>query len=227
VSLLTGMTPEGHGILWNGDLPLSQTVYPKTPTIFELAKKAGYSTACVAGKSKFNVIDKPGTIDFAYFPDESKTSDADVVQHAQQILLSHKPGVMFIHFAGVDSVGHSKGWGSKEQLAAIADIDKCIGQIIDVLTELRLADSTVVILTADHGGAGRSHGSEDVRSRHIPWIVVGPGIRKGYDLTNNRDLTVEVYDTFTTLCVLLDIKIGRKVSGKFVEDILETRELLK
>ena len=40
-------------------------------------------------------------------------------------------------------------------------------------------------------------------------------------------LVVDVYDTFNTVCTLLDIKIGRKTNGKFVEDILAERELLK
>ena len=38
---------------WNRDLPLRETVYSHVPTLFELAKKAGYTTAIVAGKSKF------------------------------------------------------------------------------------------------------------------------------------------------------------------------------
>jgi len=134
---------------------------------------------------------------------------------------------MFVHIANVDVVGHAKGWGTAEQIAAVKGADQCVGRIIDTLKELNLMDSTVIVLTADHGGAGRAHGSDDPRSRHIPWIVVGAGIRKGYDLTMNRELTVEVYDTFNTVCALLEIPVVRKVSGKFVEDILEKRELVK
>jgi hypothetical protein len=43
----------------------------------------------------------------------------------------------------------------------------------------------------------------------------------------NRDLVVEIYDTFSTVCAMLDIPIAGKRSGKFVEDILEKRELMK
>jgi predicted AlkP superfamily pyrophosphatase or phosphodiesterase len=226
VSLLTGCTPEVHAILWNGDLPLSQPVYPRSPTLFELAKKAGYSTALVAGKSKFDFLNKPGTIDFAYFPDEPKSEDAAVTRHAVDVLRQHKPDVMFVHFPGADVVGHAKGWGTREQLAAIASIDRCVGEIIDTMAQQKLLDSTVIFLTADHGGAGRTHGPDDPRSRHIPWIANGPGIRQGYDLTMNRELVVDVYDTFNCVCKLLDIPVTRKVNGKFIEDILEQRELL-
>jgi hypothetical protein len=43
----------------------------------------------------------------------------------------------------------------------------------------------------------------------------------------NRDLVVEVYDTFPTVCSMLAIPVTRKPNGKFVEDILADRELLK
>jgi arylsulfatase A-like enzyme len=227
VSMLTGVEPGAHGIMWNGDLPLAEPVYPRVPTLFELAKKAGYSTGVVTGKSKFKTINKPGSIDFAYWPDESKSDDKDVALHAGQMIRSDRPDVMFVHLPGVDTAGHKFGWGTAEQLAAVASVDRSLGQILDTLAEQQLLDTTLIILTADHGGAGKSHGPDDFRSRHIPWIVCGPGIRKNYDLTNNRDLVVDVYDTFNTVCTLLDIKIGRKTNGKFVEDILAERELLK
>ena len=56
---------------------------------------------------------------------------------------------------------------------------------------------------------------------------MGPGVRKNYDLTSNRDLVVETYDAFATICALLDIPVTPKRTGKFIEDILEKRELLK
>lgn len=227
VSLLTGVIPEAHAIMWNGDLPLSQPVYPRVPTLFELAKKRGYTTGLIAGKSKFDVLDKPGTIDFSHFPDESKSNDASVTERTLEMIRRHRPQVMFVHLPDTDSAGHAKGWGSDEQLQAVHAADACVGQMLDALEAEKLLGGTLVILTADHGGAGRTHGSDDFRSRHIPWIAAGPGVRKNYDLTLNRDLVLEVYDTFTTVCTMMDIPIGRKVNGKFIEDILEVNELLR
>lgn len=227
VSLLTGVEPVAHGIMWNGDLPLAEPVYPRVPTLFELAKRAGYSTGAVTGKSKFAILNKPGTIDFSYWPDEAKSDDADVVKHALLVLRSHQPEVFFVHFPGVDNAGHKFGWGTAEQLAAVATADRAVGQLVDALGEMKLLDDTLIIVTADHGGAGRSHGSDDFRSRHIPWIAVGPGVRKNYDLTMNRELVVETYDAFATIAAMLDIAVTPKRQGKFVEDILEKRELLK
>jgi predicted AlkP superfamily pyrophosphatase or phosphodiesterase len=227
VSMLTGVAPEVHGITWNGDLPLSERVYPARPTIFELAKQRGYTTAIATGKSKFNIFDRPGAIDWSYFPETPTSEDPLVTSNAIRILSEHKPSVMLVHLPGFDNAGHSKGWGSPEQMAAMALADKQVGALLDALTELNLADSTVVILSADHGGAGRTHGPDDPRSRTIPWIIAGPGIRRNFDLTRIGDLNVETTDTFATTCALLNIPVERRISGKFVSQILEDRELLK
>src|SRR4051812_35812614 len=66
VSMLTGVTPKRHEIDWNRDLPLAKPVYPKGSTLFDLAHRGGYSTALVAGKSKFEVFARPGSLDWAW-----------------------------------------------------------------------------------------------------------------------------------------------------------------
>lgn len=227
VSMLTGVAPDGHGILWNGDLPFSKPVYPNVPTLFQVAKKAGFSTAMVAGKSKFNVLDVPGSIDFKYVTPDNKTADSELIGHAVEILRDKQPDVMFVHLASVDSAGHAKGWGSPEQMTAIQVADACIGLLLNTLKDINRFESTWVLVSADHGGAGRSHGPEDPRSRTIPWILTGPGVRKNYDLTLlGRDVDITTYDTFPTLCAVLGIKPERKLEGKFVVQAFEDRELM-
>jgi hypothetical protein len=84
-----------------------------------------------------------------------------------------------------------------------------------------------VIVSADHGGAGRTHGPDDPRSRTIPWIIAGPGIRQNFDLTRISEVNVETTDTFATACALLNIPVTRRIQGKFVSQIMEDHELLK
>ena len=226
VSMLTGVTPEAHGIMWNADLPLDRPVYPNAPTLFELAKARGYTTAIAAGKSKFAVVDKPDTIDWKFITASTKTEDPEVTSNAVRLLREHRPNVMFMHLPTTDNVGHAKGWGTPDQIRAIEQADACVGQVVAALDELRLRDATLLIITADHGGAGRTHGPDDPRSRTIPWIVTGPGVRRGFDLTRLGDSNVDTYDTFATTCTLLGIPMPRRASGRFVAQILEVTELL-
>jgi predicted AlkP superfamily pyrophosphatase or phosphodiesterase len=220
-SMLTGVVPIKHGIQWNSDLPLIHPVYPNFPTLFELAHKGGYTTAMAAGKAKFINLAKPGTLDWQYIPDVSKSEDPDVTEHALEMIHDHHPDVLFVHLPSVDNVGHAKGWSSPEQMAAIHKADACIGQILVALDEEKLRDSTFIIITSDHGGAGRSHGPDDARSRHIPWIVSGPGIRKGLDLTIYGALNIDTEDTFATSAYVLGIPIVIPVDGHVVQEIFD------
>ena len=215
-SMLTGVTPRKHGIEWNSDLPLSRPVYPNRPTIFEMAGSAGYTTALIAGKSKMSTLAKPGTVRWTSIPREanSKEANADVTAAAVTIIEAHKPTVIFVHYADVDSTGHAKGWGSKEQFAKIEETDGELAKLFAALERAGIRQSTVVILSADHGGAGLTHGPEDPRSRHIPWIATGPGVLKGVDLTQNAALEVNTEDTCVTACWLLGLPLLPYFDGK-------------
>jgi predicted AlkP superfamily pyrophosphatase or phosphodiesterase len=223
-SMLTGVTPVRHTIQWNMDLPLMHPIYPAFPTLFELAKQAGYTTGMACGKSKFVALNKPGTIDWVYIPTTTTVEDPEVTEHALEIIRDHRPEVMFVHLPSTDTVGHAIGWATDEQIATIERADACIGRILALLDELSLRSSTMTIITSDHGGAGLSHGPDDPRSRHIPWIVNGPGIRAGLDLTVYDRLTVDTEDTFCTACYVLGIQPRRlPLDGKVVMEIFDRR----
>jgi len=206
-SMVTGVKPDKHGIIWNSDLPLREPVYPKSPTVMEMATQAGYVTAMVVGKSKLATLNKPGTITHVFVPAgaNSSVSNADVAAHAEEIIAKYKPDLLFVHFPEVDVTGHDKGWGSDSQIAAIEKTDAAIARVFAALDRAELRTSTIVILSADHGGAGLTHGADDPRSRHIPWVIVGPGVRRGYDLTQLADLEVRTEDSAATICYLLGL----------------------
>jgi predicted AlkP superfamily pyrophosphatase or phosphodiesterase len=212
VSMLTGVIPARHGIEFNAKE--TDVVYPKVPTLFQVARKAGYTTAMAAGKDKFNVFAAPGALDWSYFPGDGKVDNAEVTKEALAILKEHQPQVFFVHYPEVDTVGHAIGWATPEQIAAIESADAGIGQLLAELKREKLLDSTIVLVTADHGGAAKSHGAGDPRSRHIPWILAGPGIRQGIDLTTVGELVINTEDTFATACQILNIPQEKGLDGK-------------
>jgi hypothetical protein len=220
VSMLTGVPPGKHGIEWNTVLPLSKPVYPAWPTLFELARAAGYTTAMVAGKAKFSALEKPGSLNWSFVPGDVVITDRAVADTASSWIARFAPEVLFVHLPSVDSVGHAKGWGSPEQLEAIGVADRCVREILDALGRKRVRDATVVIVSTDHGGAGRSHGADDPRSREIPWIASGPGIAHDRDLTLDARLDVDTEDTFATVCWLLGITPSKPIDGRPVTQIL-------
>ena len=228
VSMLTGVGPRKHKVEWTDDLPLREPVYPKFPTLFGLAKRAGYTTAMAAGKMKFSALCEPGTIDWQFFPNQYQCEDDDVMAAAVSMLRQHRPQVMAVHLPTVDNVGHEKGWGTREQTVAVERADENLGKLLAALAELGLREATHVILTADHGGAGMTHMADDPRARFIPWIVSGPGVRRGLDLTIYEKLVINTEDTFATASRLLNLPLDPRIDGKPISVILESPgELLR
>jgi len=223
VSMLTGVTPERHGITWNSDFPGGIPSYPKWPTLFELAKRAGLTTAMVAGKSKFAALARPGSLDHWYAPRRGSVGDAAVADTAVRWIAAYRPRVLFVHLPEGDAVGHAKGWGSEEHERTIERSDRELGRVLQALAMNRLLDSTVVIVSTDHGGAGRSHGAGDVRSRTIPWIACGPGIRRGFDLTLEPGRQVRTEDTFATACAVLGLPLPDGLDGAPVREAFAGR----
>jgi predicted AlkP superfamily pyrophosphatase or phosphodiesterase len=221
-SMLTGVTSRKHGIEWNRDLPLFAPVYPEVPTLFEMAVDAGYRTALIAGKAKFDTLNKPGTVTYAMILGGAKGTDAAVAAAAVDVIEQHKPDLLFIHFPEVDGVGHAKGWGSPEQLAAVTALDSRVQAVLAALERAGVRDSTVVIVSADHGGAALTHGPDDPRSRYIPWIAAGPGVRRGFDLTRVKDLKVSTEDTCATACWLLGLPQPDYFDGRPLKEAFES-----
>lgn len=225
-SMMTGCIPEHHGILFNDDGPQPQA-YPNVPTLFELAHQAGYTTAMCASKSKFAALARPGSINWLVLPSKgSMFPDRHVAEQAARIIADHAPDVLFVHLGGVDSAGHRVGWGTPDQLAAMHEADASIGIVLDALKNENLLDSTFILISADHGGSGRTHGRDDWRSRFIPWIAAGPHIKANFDLTLDRELMVHTEDTFATVCWLMNITVPDAIDGHPVRQIVEDDTLI-
>lgn len=214
VSMLTGVPPSKHQVLWNDDRDVNPSMLA-VPTLFDLTKKAGFSNAMVVGKRKLAIMARPGMVDWLNAPEGKAKPDALTVSaRAAEILRQHRPSVLFVHFPDPDSVGHAAGWGSPAQVAVADRADQGVGTIVAALRELGLSDKTLLIVTADHGGSGRSHGAKFPFSHYIPWIAVGPGVRENYDLTLEPKLAVRVVDVFATALNFLGVAIPADVEGK-------------
>jgi predicted AlkP superfamily pyrophosphatase or phosphodiesterase len=233
-SMVTGVTIEKHGISGNDD-KAAATEKLLVPTVFDLAKAAGISSGMSSGKSKFSLF--APRIDYPWYPGHgekfSEASGTSVVHdnitadHAVEIIHDHAPRLMFLHFGWNDAIGHSVGWGSIAQEKGLSDTDKQLGRVLDALRDAKVYDQTTIILTADHGGAGRSHGPNDDYSHYIPWIIEGPGVRKDYDLSQIRTLHVQTYDTFATACWVLKLTPAADIDGTVVKQAFVQDELLQ
>lgn len=210
-SMLTGVQPAKHKVLWNDWKPEKGLV--PVPTVFAEAKKAKKITGLFAGKEKFAHLYQPTTLDAFAIPDYTAKI---VAQTAANFILTKKPNLCFVHFADSDGAGHSKGWGSPEQIKAFEDEDAALAILLAAIHKARIGKKSAVILTADHGGHSKTHGNASNEDLFIPWIAFGAGIRQGLSLTQ----PITTCDTAATALELLGLPIPREWDGKPVWEAL-------
>jgi arylsulfatase A-like enzyme len=221
-SMLTGVGPQKHQILWNDYEPAKGLV--TVPTIFSIAKQPGLVTAMFVGKEKFKHLDLPGSLDDFLWPQPEDDAKA-VAKAFAAAIPTLKPNLCFIHFRDPDTAGHKYGANSPEKVQALKECDEALKMIKDAITAAGISDDSVIILTADHGShdiknrAGKivgTHGSAESVDVRIPWVAWGKGVRKGFTVT----AVVVQYDTAATALWLLGIPVpesfwGRPVSSAF------------
>ena len=98
----------------------------------------------------------------------------------------------------------------------IAYTDFHVGRVLNKLKEMNLYDSTLIIITADHGESLGDHGEIDHAffiyhsTLHVPLIIKVPGQTKPATIQE----PVGLVDILPTVCGLLDIKTPSHIQGK-------------
>jgi predicted AlkP superfamily pyrophosphatase or phosphodiesterase len=230
-SMLTGVGPSKHQVLWNDYLPLKGLV--PVPTIFSVAKENNPAllTAIIAGKIKFRHLWLPNSLDLfncggaqtpAPLPaseDKKLVPSQGVAKEAVAYILEKKPDLCFIHFPDPDTAGHKSGWGSPEQKEAFKVTDQALSQVVDAIKKAGIADTSVIIISADHGGHDKTHGSTMPEDMTIPWIAWGQGVKPHHAITQ----AVTTYDTAATALWLLGVPVPASFDGKPVTDAFEAK----
>jgi len=204
-AMLSGFGAADHGLSWNSykkDRGFSQV-----PTIFSVATAHGLSTAMIVGKPKLRHIAIPNTV--GHFERPSYLCGG-VAKRAAAYFTASKPELMFVHFSDPDEYGHSHGWMSESYLTAVGNSDRCLSTLLDAIDRSDAAATTLVIVTADHGGHARHHsGSPHALDLEIPWIIRGPGIVEGGLIPG----TVNTVDTAATVLAALGLPRSPNMRG--------------
>jgi arylsulfatase A-like enzyme len=186
VSMLTGFTPDVHGVVWDDYLKERGPI--PVPTLFSVARSFGRRTAMMAGKQKFTYFCEGAGSDVCAI---TSKGDDEVTSGA---VSSRAVDLLFVHLPDVDVNGHSTGWMSDAYLTAVRRADLAVGRIVSSLP----ADTTV-ILSADHGGHLSEHGSTQASDMTIPWIIAGPRVAQGRRLSS----AIRTVDTAATAAYVL------------------------
>jgi type I phosphodiesterase/nucleotide pyrophosphatase len=208
ISMLTGYTPDVHGVTWDDYAPVHGQILVQT--IFGIARAKGLRTAMVVGKEKFAHFRDTGSCDSWVL---SSRGDGDVAGQAST-LASARPDLLFVHLPDVDLTGHASQWMSDAYQLSVRRADDAVGRIVASLP----SDMTIII-TADHGGHLSGHGSADPLDTTIPWIIAGPATAKGRQLST----AIRTVDTAATAAFVLGVQLPADASGQPVLEAFTQR----
>jgi len=172
-SMLSGLCPAKHAAYWDDYVP--ENGIALGTDLFDLAHAAGLRTVMIVGKQKLWHVTDAESLDY-FVVNENDES----IGNLAEIEIQNGFGVMFVHFPTGDVLGHEWSWMGAVQLSAYRAEDRELAKMLAALDAAGLRSTTLIILTADHGGIiGGSHGGDSPEEMTIPWIVSGPGVNPG------------------------------------------------
>lgn len=207
-SMVTGLSIAHHGVLLNTDLPGRI----KSRTLFDEARDAHVPSGFFATKSKLKFLCGEQDAEMIQVASSVEAIADRVIEAIQQRDLQF----IFLHFGEPDGAGHAHGWMSDKYLAAALRSDAALGRILAAMEEKGIRDETVIIVSADHGGHGKSHGLDIAEDRLIPFIIQGPGIAAGRKLCRQ----IRTMDTAATALHLLGLPTATAKDGRVVDEAM-------
>jgi predicted AlkP superfamily pyrophosphatase or phosphodiesterase len=217
--MIMGAGPEQHGVTSNEwetnkfDIaPVAVGPGGMFPTIFGVLREQRPKAwiGCVHDWDGFGRLLEPRAPDLL----ENVQGSPATARRAAEVIRKYKPTFLFVHFDLVDHAGHESGWLSPEFFKAVEQADTLIGDLVSALKDAGILGQTVVIMSADHGGKGKSHGGNSMEEIEIPFIITGPGIKVGHEITG----PVNTYDTAATVAWLFGVKAPEVWIGKAVRE---------
>lgn len=195
VSLLTASPQRGgHGVKKLGKVGRASTIHPKkgyTYSAFDMVRNFGGSTGFYSSDASARLLwqswNKKGGRPDTFGPDNGRKkitskalvpTDKAAVKAARKKLASRT--LSFVHLGDLAEVG--KGKAAYTQ--AVEAADKQIGRLLGAIRgNAATAHSTLVIVTSDTGGVGRSAGKKGKAVNYtVPLVVWGPTVPAGGDL---------------------------------------------
>lgn len=222
-SMFMGAGPELHGYtVWNSRTPeLPSRVVLKNgifPTVFQLLRDA-------RPDAEIGVLHEWEGI--KYLVDTLSVSHhaqvADYEHHptalcemAEAYIKEKRPTLLAVCFDNPDEVGHHIGHDTPEYYAKLHELDTYIARIVRATEAAGIADETIFILTADHGGKGKGHGGKTMLEMQTPFIICGKGIREG----GRIEESMMQYDVAATIAAIFGLKqpqvwVGRPAKSAF------------
>ncbi len=203
ISLFHSVTPQRHGTTTNTYMPQVRPVNG----LCEVLKQADKKCAIFYNWEEIRDVSRPNSLAHACFYAGRrigyKQAGEELTDEAIRYLKKYDTDFTFIYFGYPDMQGHTYGWMTDEYMEAIESSWNNIEKLMN-----ELGDEYTYIITADHGGHDRTHGTDMPEDMIIPVIINGEGFGKEKSLEN-----VNIVDLAPTVTKLLGVEPDSEWEG--------------
>lgn len=204
MSLFHSVDPERHGTTTNVYAPQVRPVNG----LCEVLKANDKKNAFFYSWEELRDISRPSSLSYVKFiagsPDGYPTVINRLTDDAICYIQAEQPDFAFLYFGWPDSAGHRFGWMTPEYMTAIQECWKNIKRIADTLS-----DEYTLVVTADHGGHNRYHGTEHPLDMTIPVFFKGAPFEANTELEQ-----ANIKDIAPTIAALLNVKPDEEWEGR-------------
>jgi predicted AlkP superfamily pyrophosphatase or phosphodiesterase len=184
MSLFHSIPPERHGMTTNVYMP------PVRPVkgLFEQVKSAKKKAAMFYGWEPLRDVARPESLKFAEFiyAYTEESADTSLTDSALARIQKSKPDFVFLYMVDTDEKGgHDNVWMSEEYLRRVSIAVDNIRRVIE-----SCGDEYTVVITADHGGHDRTHGTDMPEDTTIPMFYVGKDFPAGQRFSGGSILDI-------------------------------------
>ena len=192
MSLFHSVEPTRHGILTNTYVPQVRPIQG----LCEQLHAAGKTCSFFYNWGELRDLTRPHSLAFSYFASgydyTYPVTNRMITDAAVRYTAEGGSDFLFLYLGYPDAAGHHSGWMGEEYLQAVYESVESIRQLME-----SVPDGTTTIITADHGGHDRIHGTDSPEDMTIPLILAGPQWDKGAAI--RRASILDIAPTITAL----------------------------
>ncbi len=203
MSLFHSVDPDRHGITTNTYIPQVRPI----EGLIDRLDNAGKKCAFFYTWEELRDLSRPDHLHTGLLINQHKQHGTDnlIPDAAIRYINAEQPDFLFLYIGETDELGgHDNGWMSEEYLKVVNNAVDCTAKLYE-----NIPKDYTLILTADHGGHARAHGSDLPEDMTIPIFCAGPRFEKGREYPGGS-----IKDIAPTVAKLLEVAPAKEWEGK-------------
>lgn len=205
MSLFHSVPPQRHGITTNLYLPMARPLNG----LFEQLKNAKKTCAMYYNWEPLRDVSRPESLRYAEYLHaySAESTDTLLTDSALARIQASKPDFVFLYMVETDEKGgHNHGWMTEGYLQRISIAVDNIRRVIEAYGQ-----EYDILVTADHGGHDRMHGTPEPEDMTIPMFYFGEEFPSGTCFTGGS-----ILDIAPTITHILGVEPAEEWEGKSV-----------